>query len=544
MNKTEVDALLCQIRNIILNKPISCKIDSESEDLGDLQEAIVYLSNCLSESNEFLKQLSAGNLDAKTPSRHNFLAGSLKELHSGLKHLTWQANQVASGDYNQQVSFLGDFSISFNKMISQLSERESQLKQQSRILAKTNSLMMSIMDGLKDWVIVTARNTGEVIYTNESAKRSFYNPDTDQHTCGKSCKLMSHLKEYRDKNTDYMIFEYCCPVSNRFYRAKTFLIQWNEDLAYVHYIIDVTNEKEDRDQIEELAYKDELTGLYNRRHCIGKLEDLLKNKADFSFCMIDLDGLKFANDNFGHGAGDEYLNIVAEELLKICRNTDVVCRIGGDEFAVIFPACNEQIVLDKMSGLDEKLHIEEKDYPMSISYGVVYVEKDKEVSLESVISQADERMYILKKLKKSVVKNKGGIVMAFTWSKELEIGNVQIDEEHKELFKAINNLLGACAAGKGRNELSNTIEFLSKYTKTHFRHEEALQMRYNYPDYENHKKYHETFVKEVEDISARLKNEGPSITLVGAINMKLGNWLIRHIKSEDIKVAKHISGAN
>ena len=130
--------------------------------------------------------------------------------------------------------------------------------------------------------------------------------------------------------------------------------------------------------------------------------------------------------------------------------------------------------------------------------------------------------------------------MAFTWTKELETGNAQIDAEHKELIAAINNLLAACSVGKGRSELAATVDFLRQYTKTHFAHEQALQIQTKYPDYANHKKYHEEFVKTVEQLSARLKEEGPSVPLVGEINRQLGDWLVRHIKTEDVKVARHI----
>jgi len=126
--------------------------------------------------------------------------------------------------------------------------------------------------------------------------------------------------------------------------------------------------------------------------------------------------------------------------------------------------------------------------------------------------------------------------MAFTWTKDLETGNTQIDTEHKELIQAINNLLEACSSGKGRAEISNTMDFLNQYTKTHFAHEQVLQQKYKYPDFDNHKKYHEG----LDDISTRLKANGPTIQLVGEINMQLGSWLINHIKREDVKVAKHI----
>lgn len=130
--------------------------------------------------------------------------------------------------------------------------------------------------------------------------------------------------------------------------------------------------------------------------------------------------------------------------------------------------------------------------------------------------------------------------MAYNWSNDLLTGNMQIDTEHKELIKAINDLLEACSKGKGRAELERTVKFLSSYTKTHFAHEEALQVKYNYPDYNNHKKYHKHFVEQVENIHKKLLAEGSNIVLVGEINSKVGNWIINHIKREDVKVAQHI----
>ncbi|MGL5756684.1 MAG: bacteriohemerythrin [Paraclostridium sp.] len=130
--------------------------------------------------------------------------------------------------------------------------------------------------------------------------------------------------------------------------------------------------------------------------------------------------------------------------------------------------------------------------------------------------------------------------MAYKWTDELLTGNSQIDNEHKELIKAINDLLEACSKGKGRAELEKTVKFLSSYTKTHFAHEEVLQMKSRYPDYINHKKYHQHFISTVDDIQRKLMESGPSISLVGEINSKVATWIISHIKREDVKVAAHI----
>lgn len=130
--------------------------------------------------------------------------------------------------------------------------------------------------------------------------------------------------------------------------------------------------------------------------------------------------------------------------------------------------------------------------------------------------------------------------MVYKWTDDLLTGSTQIDNEHKELIKAINDLLEACSKGKGRTELEKTVKFLSSYTKTHFAHEEFLQIKSKYPDYNNHKKYHQHFIDTVENINKKLLENGPSIVLVGEINSKVANWIINHIKKEDVKVAAHI----
>lgn len=130
--------------------------------------------------------------------------------------------------------------------------------------------------------------------------------------------------------------------------------------------------------------------------------------------------------------------------------------------------------------------------------------------------------------------------MAYTFTKDLETGNALIDSQHKQLIDAINSLLNACAQGKGRQEIEKTARFLQDYTTKHFGDEEKLQMQYRYPDYANHKKYHEGFKQVVRDISMQLAQEGATVALVGKVNTSIGGWLLNHIKKEDVKVAAHI----
>lgn len=130
--------------------------------------------------------------------------------------------------------------------------------------------------------------------------------------------------------------------------------------------------------------------------------------------------------------------------------------------------------------------------------------------------------------------------MAYAFSKDLETGNYTIDAQHRELINAINKLLEACAVGQGRNQLKETASFLLEYTKKHFGDEEKLQLQSKYPDYPNHKRYHDEFVRVVAELVKELDAKGADIVLVGKINSAVAGWLINHIKREDVKVAAHI----
>lgn len=135
---------------------------------------------------------------------------------------------------------------------------------------------------------------------------------------------------------------------------------------------------------------------------------------------------------------------------------------------------------------------------------------------------------------------KASQVKTYDFTPELETGNELIDSEHKELIDAINNLLLACGEGKGRGEICKTLEFLNDYIAYHFSDEEKLQRQYGYPDYENHKRYHEEYKRIVAGILNEFEQGGATVALVSKTNQAIAGWLLNHIKKEDVKVAAHI----
>jgi diguanylate cyclase (GGDEF)-like protein len=98
--------------------------------------------------------------------------------------------------------------------------------------------------------------------------------------------------------------------------------------------------KENNNKLEILTYTDSLTDLYNRRHFDRSLGNEISHaeryKETFSLMMIDLDNFKNINDEYGHSAGDKVLMTVAKTLRSVTRKTDIACRVGGEEFAIIF----------------------------------------------------------------------------------------------------------------------------------------------------------------------------------------------------------------
>jgi len=130
--------------------------------------------------------------------------------------------------------------------------------------------------------------------------------------------------------------------------------------------------------------------------------------------------------------------------------------------------------------------------------------------------------------------------MAFTWSSMLETGHPAIDTQHKELVGAVNNLLAACQSGQGAAKVGDTLDFLVSYTQRHFRDEEAVQIHSRFPEYVNHHKLHQDFVKSVVNLSADLKKTGPTPELVNKIIHGVGDWLVSHIQQEDAKIAAHL----
>jgi hemerythrin len=130
--------------------------------------------------------------------------------------------------------------------------------------------------------------------------------------------------------------------------------------------------------------------------------------------------------------------------------------------------------------------------------------------------------------------------MAYQWGENLETGHAKIDNQHKQLISALNDIIEASQQGKGSDEIFKTLDFLTGYTVMHFATEEKLQQKYGYPDYLVHKSYHDGFKATVGELTKRLVDEGPSEELIGTVTKTIGSWLLNHIKGDDFRMAAFV----
>ena len=164
------------------------------------------------------------------------------------------------------------------------------------------------------------------------------------------------------------------------------------------------------EKLRLLANRDPLTGLFNRR----VMEDILKRefarairyKKSLSVIFIDLDDFKNVNDTYGHDQGDDLLKYVAEQLIKMSREIDVVARFAGDEFVVILPETSSENAENLMSRFvlylsKHPLKKGKISIAAAISFGVASTEDKSIKDPLQLLKKADKKLYRLKKQKVS-----------------------------------------------------------------------------------------------------------------------------------------------
>jgi two-component system cell cycle response regulator len=161
-----------------------------------------------------------------------------------------------------------------------------------------------------------------------------------------------------------------------------------------------------QEKMADMSTRDELTGLYNRRYLMGVLEREVSRakryETDLALCMLDLDHFKRINDTYGHPAGDIVLSEIARMLKECIRQSDLVCRYGGEEFVVILPNTD----VKKAKSVTERFRKNVAKYQfkhnssqfqITVSVGIASYGHEGDQSLTQLIEMADKALYQAKR---------------------------------------------------------------------------------------------------------------------------------------------------
>ncbi len=231
---------------------------------------------------------------------------------------------------------------------------------------------------------------------NEYTREVCVNPVEKVLETGVVVELANHTALIAKDGTEHRIADSGAPIRDK--EGNIF--------GVVLVFRDVTEQKEREDAIKFLNFHDNLTGLYNRAFFEEELRRIDQtDQLPLSLIIGDVNGLKLANDIFGHYSGDKLLIKIANILMEVCHFNNIIARWGGDEFAVILPRTSNQAALDVCERIKRRCGQEPKE-PLqpSIALGTSTKESlDQDINL--ILKDAEDLMYRHKLLEGKSVRN-------------------------------------------------------------------------------------------------------------------------------------------
>lgn len=362
-------------------------------------------------SNRKFLEILTGNYHTRIYERFTvlfkrFLDGDIEDIFDKANQQVFEKDFV---DYAKHKYYHAYFYLNLeNELVVHLTDvtkEKSLIKSYLEDKNKLNDILAATDTIIWTW----DRKTEKLSFQQRLLKRLNYDTDSDDfedptkliNYCHPDDKenFYNFFYNYKHKGKDYFSFEVRFRDVNNVYhwwlvRGQVVPNQLGEHTLVSGTAQDITSDKKNKEEISFLSMHDYLTKAYNYRAYAQKIVELDKDELmPISIALIDVDGLKVFNDAFNHSKGDELLLKTANTIRDHIKESDVLSRIGGDEFLVIMPKTSleeaKMIFVDITNDLDK---IKISGIPISISYGIE-VKKTSELSLLKVKDMADTIMY-------------------------------------------------------------------------------------------------------------------------------------------------------
>jgi|GEM_PF-4929214 len=314
----------------------------------------------------------------------------IETLNDG-RHVFGKEKRSASGDI---VGIWTD--------ISDLKKVEGQLK-------KSNQQIQMILDVSPSPIIIRSIEGDILLYVNQSANE-YFNKNNFRLKLNTTDKLINQSDYIGMRET---IIDKGFMTNREFDVGSTTgeefsiimsgtLINYNNEAAVMLSFVDISAHKHLENRLRELAQTDSLTGISNRRFFseLGgrEINRCQRNKLPLAMLMLDIDKFKLINDQYGHDVGDQAII----QTTKICndsiRDTDIIGRMGGEEFAIILPdkgLKEAQMIAERIRKKIEAtpMTIYQLNFSFTISIGISILDPDKQDSIQTMLIRADEKLY-------------------------------------------------------------------------------------------------------------------------------------------------------
>ncbi len=288
----------------------------------------------------------------------------------------------------------------------------------------------TILNSLDALVYVSDMDTHELIFVNSYGQKNWGMPSGKkcyeylQSGQRQPCSFCNNSKLLNDegKPTGVQIWDFQNTVTQRWYQCRDQAVKW-VDGRYVRLeiAVDITESKLSQQKLEAicveaeaLARIDPLTKVHNRRafyeYMAKRLAQIENNNQTLSLVMVDVDNFKNVNDQFGHSKGDDALIAVAQTISSEIRESDQLFRIGGEEFVIILPDCDEThafSLVERIRLKIEDIYLEhnQQHIKLTCSFGITdYWSTSTADSVdcwsasitESLMAEADKALYSAK----------------------------------------------------------------------------------------------------------------------------------------------------